>query len=119
MPSQPDTISPGGSSEQAGLPESLTECHAMIRFQAQLLGELQAQLALLQERIKLDSNNSSKPPSSDGPGRGSRAQRRASQRKRGAQPGHKGHSRAMMDEAEVDSVVDCKPETVCDCGGSR
>ena len=89
----------------------------MIRFQAQLLGEMQAQLAVLQERIKLDSNNSSKPPSSDGPGRGNRAQRRASERKRGAQPGHKGHTRAVLDESEVDRLVDCKPEAVCDCGG--
>ena len=117
VPSQPDTISPGGSAEQAGLPESLSECHAMIRFQAQLLGELQAQLAVLQERIKLDSNNSSKPPSSDGPGRGNRAQRRASQRKRGAQPGHKGHTRAVLEHSEVDRLVDCKPKAVCDCGG--
>jgi transposase len=46
-----------------------------------------------------------------------RAQRRASARKRGAQPGHKGHSRAMLDESEVDRLVDCKPEAVCDCGG--
>jgi transposase len=89
----------------------------MIRLQAQLLGELQAQLAVLRERITLDSNNSSKPPSSDGPGCGNRAQRRASERKRGAQPGHKGHSRAMLDEAEVDRLVDCKPEAVCECGG--
>ena len=117
MPSQPDTNSPGSSAEQAGLPGSLAECHAVIRSQALLLGELQAQLAVLQERIKLDSNNSSKPPSSDGPGRGSRSQRRASQRKRGAQPGHKGHTRAVLDHSEVDRLVDCKPEAVCDCGG--
>jgi transposase len=72
---------------------------------------------LLEERINLDSNNSSKPPSSNGPGKPNRAQRRASARKRGAQPGHKGHSRAMLDEAEVDRFVDCKPGSVCDCGG--
>ena len=46
-----------------------------------------------------------------------RAQRRTSERKRGAQPGHKGHTRAMLDESEVDRLVDCKPDAVCDCGG--
>jgi transposase len=72
---------------------------------------------LLEERVNLDSKNSSKPPSSDGPGKPNRAQRRASARKRGAQPGHPGHRRAMLDETEVDRLVDCKPEAVCECGG--
>lgn len=90
----------------APLPQSLADCHAVIRAQGELLSTLQAQVELLQERVNLNSRNSSKPPSSDGPGAGNRAQRRASQRKRGAQPGHKGHSRAMLDAAEVDSIVD-------------
>ena len=88
----------------------------MLVAQAALLSELQSQIAALQERINLDSKTSSKPPSSDGPGRGNRAQRRASTRKRGAQPGHKGHTRAMLDESDVDQLVDCKPEPVCECG---
>jgi transposase len=86
------------------------ECHAVI---AQLLERVK----LLEERVNLDSNNSSKPPSSNGPGSMNRAQRRASVRKRGAQPGHKGHTRAMLDESDVDQLVDCKPEPVCECGG--
>ena len=102
----------------APLPQSLSDCHAVIRAQAELLSALQAQVQVLQERVNLNSRNSSKPPSSDGPGAGNRAQRRASQRKRGAQPGHKGHSRAMLDASEVDSIVDCKPEAVCECGAA-
>ena len=94
----------------AQLPQTVPECHAVI---AQLLERVK----LLEERISLDSNNSSKPPSSNGPGSPNRAQRRASQRKRGAQPGHKGHSRAMLDEGEVDRLVDCKPQAQCECGG--
>ena len=94
----------------AQLPQTVPECHAVI---AQLLERGK----LLEERISLDSNNSSKPPSSNGPGSPNRAQRRASQRKRGAQPGHKGHSRAMLDEGEVDRLVDCKPQAQCECGG--
>jgi len=94
----------------AQLPQTVPECHAVI---VQLLERVK----LLEERVNLDSNNSSKPPSSNGPGRMNRAQRRASDRKRGAQPGHKGHARAMLDEDEVDRVVDCKPQAVCECGG--
>lgn len=93
----------------AQLPQSVPECHAVI---AQLLERVR----LLEERVNLDSNNSSKPPSSNGPGSGNRAQRRASPRKRGAQPGHKGHTRAMLDAAEVDCILDCKPAAVCECG---
>jgi transposase len=73
-------------------------------------------VALLQERIKLDSTNSSKPPSSDGPGGGNRRQRRASQRARGAQKGHKGSFRALLDQSKVDQIIDCPPPEVCECG---
>lgn len=94
----------------AQLPQTVPECHAVI-------AQLVERVKLLEERVNLDSNNSSKPPSSNGPGKLNRAQRRASERKRGAQPGHKGHSRAMLDEDQVDRLVDCKPEAVCECGG--
>lgn len=76
------------------------------------------QVAWLRERANLDSSTSSKPPSSDGPGRLNRAQRRASGRKRGAQPGHKGTSRSIVDENEVDRTIDCHPEAICECGGT-
>jgi transposase len=94
----------------AQLPQTVPECHAVI-------AQLMERVKQLEERANLDSKNSSKPPSSDGPGSMNRAQRRASQRKRGAQPGHKGHARAMVDESDVDQLVDCKPEPVCECGG--
>jgi len=64
-------------------------------------------LAVLQERLKLDSRNSSKPPSSDGPGSsGNREQRRASERKRGAQKSHKGSCRPLLDASQVDNVFE-------------
>jgi transposase len=94
----------------AQLPQTVPQCHAVIAL-------LIERVKVLEERVNLDSNNSSKPPSSNGPGKLNRAQRRASDRKRGAQPGHKGHSRATLDEAEVDRLVDCKPDAVCECGG--
>lgn len=78
-------------------PTTVAQCHAVIDALAQqvgllrgLLSEQDQKLAVLQERLKLDSKNSSKPPSSDGPASANRAQRRASARKRGAQVDHKG-----------------------------
>ena len=111
MPSEPKSAATGESPDlaQVQLPQSLPECHAII-------AELRVRVKWLEERVKLDSNNSSKPPSSDGPGKPNRSQRRASGRKRGAQPGHTGHSRALLDEAKVDSLQDCKPDAVCECG---
>jgi transposase len=104
--------------DAADLPQTLSECHEVITQQAVQLSQLQEQVGVLQERLKLDSTNSSKPPSSNGPGQGNRAQRRASQRKRGAQPGHKGSARAMLDEEQVDQIIDCKPAEVCECGAA-
>jgi transposase len=109
---QPTSAVPSESPSVAAapLPQTVAECHAVI-------AQLMQRVRVLEEQVHLNSSNSSKPPSSDGPGRGNRAARRASGRKRGAQPGHKGHTRATLDEAEVDRIVDCKPQAVCECGG--
>ena len=73
------------------LPVTVAQCHEVIlllvgrvELLLQRVADLERQLAVSQERLKLDSKNSSKPPSSDGPASGNRAQRRASARKRGA-----------------------------------
>jgi transposase len=99
-------------------PQTLAQCHEVIDTLMRLVAELQQQIAWLQERVKLDSKTSSKPPSSDGPASGNRAQRRASGRKRGAQKGHLGSFRALLEEEQVDQVVDCPPPEVCECGGA-
>ena len=99
-------------------PPTVAQCHEVIDTLVRLVAELQQQIAWLQERVRLDSKTSSKPPSSDAPGSGNRAQRRASGRKRGAQKGHAGSFRALLDEAQVDQIVDCPPPEVCECGGA-
>ena len=98
-----------GQAPAEAFPMTQAQCHELIQAQAgciELLllrvANFEKQIAVLQERLKLDSKNSSKPPSSDGPASGNRAQRRASARKRGAQVGHKGSFRAMLDEAQAD-----------------
>ena len=95
----------------AQLPQTVVECHAVIAL-------LMERVKVLEERVNLDSKNSSKPPSSDGPASGNRAQRRASQRKRGAQAGHKGSYRALLEESQVDQIIDCQLAEVCDCGAA-
>ena len=113
-----------GTSTSDSAPLTLAQCHqvitelsAQVELQREQLARQSELLAVLQERLKLDSRNSSKPPSSDGPGSdGNRAQRRASERKRGAQKGHKGSCCALLDESQVDNIFDCKPVEVCDCG---
>ena len=58
-------------------PATLAQCHEVIDTLGRELAQLREQLAWLQERMKLDSRNSSKPPSSNGPGSMNRSQRRA------------------------------------------
>jgi len=75
--------------------------------------ELEAEIAALRERVNRDSHNSSKPPSSDGPGGSRKPRRRAkSGRKRGAQPGHKGRTRKLVPIEQVKESHDIKPN-VC------
>ncbi|MHB8205273.1 MAG: DUF6444 domain-containing protein, partial [Desulfomonilaceae bacterium] len=70
---------------------------------------LKARVAELEQKIALltrDSSNSSKPPSSYGPGKKPQAQRPKKSRKRnpGGQPGHKGTKRQLAPIEEVDHV---------------
>jgi transposase len=105
------------STEVVSLPDTLAGCHLLIAQQAEQLHQLCQQLNALQERANLNSHNSSKPPSSNGPGApGKSGGRKKSERKRGAQPGHRGHSRSLVDESRVDVLVPCEPASQCECG---
>ncbi len=76
---------------------------------------LQAEVDRLRERLDQNSQNSSRPPSSDPPGTPSR-KRKPSARQRGGQPGHKGTTRELLSIEEVDEVVMVKPERCQECG---
>ena len=99
-------------------PQTLAQCHEVIDTLVRLVAEQQREIAWLHERVTLNSKTSSKPPSSDAPGSGNRTQRRASPRKRGAQKGHPGSYRALVEESQVDQIVDCAAPQVCECGAS-
>lgn len=76
---------------------------------------LLARIDELEARLKQDSGNSSKPPSSD-QGRKRKPPVEPSGRRRGGQPGHGGKTRDLVPESEVDAVVDQDPEQCERCG---
>jgi len=73
-------------------------------------------LAQLRERIGRSSRNSSKPPSSDGPGFKPPERRKGSGRKRGGQPGHPGSGPELLPMERVDAVVEHHPDACRRCG---
>src|SRR2546428_9945200 len=81
-----------------------------------LVETLLERLARLEERLNRTSRNSSQPPSSDPPHATSRPPRAASGRKAGGQPGHPGHGREFKPAAQVDRIIEAKPNAWEHCG---
>jgi transposase len=93
------------------------------RLQAQI-GRLKGELAAAKERIaeleaklRQNSSNTSRPPSSDGPGNKPKRDRPKgkAKRKRGGQPGHAKHERPLVPVECVQKVIDLKPEVCGKC----
>ena len=80
------------------------------------LTALATELSQLRERIGRSSRNSSKPPSSDGPGFKPPERRKGSGRKRGGQPGHPGSGPEPLPIERVDAVVEHHPDACRRCG---
>jgi transposase len=77
--------------------------------------ELTERVAELEARLKQDSSNTSKPPSSDGyPKPAPKSQRKKSGKKPGGQPNHKGHGKSMADKVTETIVI--TPQA-CPCCG--
>ena len=87
------------------------ECPQCKRFEKRI-AELEAKIAKLEK----NSSNSSKPPSSDIAKPGSPQKKTKKKRKRGAQPGHARHQRALFPENEIDHFWDYTFDTCPDCG---
>ena len=102
--------------EQACVEVLLGLAAAVEALQRQV-GVLDARVGELEARLKQNSRNSSKPPSSDGLAKPppTRSQRRRSGRKPGGQPGSEGHHLAQV--AEPTLVVPHEPERCEGCGG--
>jgi hypothetical protein len=78
--------------------------------------ELRERIGKLEERLNQNSQNSSQPPSADGPSKPMRPPKAASGRQRGGQPGHEGHTRLLKASEEVGSIVNARPTSCSDCG---
>lgn len=71
---------------------------------------LKAESAQLKEQLRLNSKNSSKPPSSD------QKPSKDAPKKGGAKPGHPGHYRPLFSQEQVDVVVELKATDCPTCG---
>jgi len=94
--------------EFPGLPEG----YVMIKQEDFL--RIMARIEELEGRLKKNSNNSSKPPSSDGSGKVIKNNREKSTRSQGAQTGHKGNG--LTPYTVVDKEITLRAEGKCECG---
>jgi transposase len=85
------------------------------RYEARIVS-LEAEVVELKARLNQSSQNSSKPPSSDGPHVKRKPPRPSSGRKRGGQPGHRAHHRTLVPVEHVNGVVVCTPMHCRRCG---
>jgi transposase len=99
-----------------GLEEaSREELIALVVEQARVIEQLTARVAELERRLARNSQNSSQPPSADGPQVAPRRSRRkGSGRKPGKQPGSPGNTLALVDDP--DEVIEHQPSCCRGCG---
>jgi transposase len=92
------------------------EVLALIQWQARQIAQLQREVAELKSRLNKDSTNSSLPPSSTHPHAKLIAPKPQSKRRRGGQPGHDKHERALIPAEDCQAVVPCVPSECRRCG---
>ena len=110
-------IPPTSSLAVAELLALIDALQARNRMLEQQNALLTARVSELERRLGLDSSNSSKPPSSDGPGKPARrtqSLREAGRNKPGGQPGHPGKHLARSER--VDRTIEHRPSL---CEGCR
>lgn len=97
----------------AALPPEVIE---LIRWQAERIAQLEACIAELEAKLKQNSTNSSKPPSSDPPSVKRAPPKPASGKKPGGQPGHPKAERALVEAP--DHIYELKPSCCRRCARS-
>ncbi len=90
--------------------------YALFQQQAAQAAALTARAQALEARLGGHSQNSHRPPSSDGPGTPPRSQRARSGKRPGGQPGHPGHTLAMT--ATPDAIIAHRPCRCPHCGAA-
>jgi transposase len=96
-------------------PELQAAILALVEFYEQRIAQLESRIGDLENRLKLNSTNSSKPPSSDPIGLKRKPPAPPSGRKRGGQPGHRKAQRKLVPPEKVAEVVTCKPDACRRC----
>ena len=91
------------------------EAKMVILLMAEQIGALERRVEELEEQVRANSTNSSKPPSADPPGT-PRRRHASSGHKPGGQPGHPGHSRKLLPPEAVTHREDCFPPECRKCG---
>jgi transposase len=86
-----------------------------LKTELERLKSLELEVAELRERLGQNSQNLSKPPSSDPPSVSRPNNRQPSGRKRGGQPGHQGRARKLLPMEEVDTVIELRPTACQQC----
>jgi transposase len=81
-----------------------------------LVQSFERRIADLEARLKRDSSNSSKPPSSEPLHVKRQPPRPRSGRRPGGQPGHKRHARQLVPPERLAGLVECRPDGCCRCG---
>lgn len=85
------------------------EAQAIIRI-------LLAKIAELEARLNQTPRNSSRPPSTEHPHAKPVSEKSKSPRKRGGQPGHSKHERALIPTQDCQQMIPCKPIRCRGCG---
>ena len=103
--------------------QQLADAEKQIAERDKQIADAEKQIADLEQQLalrRLNSTNSSKPPSSDGLAGDPRPRgtKRKSRRKPGAQPGHAGHHRRLVPTAQV-SAVEVRLPSQCNHCGAR
>lgn len=102
--------------EKLELPGTVPECHALIRQLFEVIRALRTEGAELRAQLNRNSQNSSQPPSQDGPSVKLPSKKKRSGRRPGGQPGHRGHRRELVPPERVDATEDHYPEECEECG---
>src|ERR1700690_3465314 len=97
-------------------PDAQATVAALFLAMQQRISDLEAKVRDLEARLKLNSTNSSKPPSSDPIGMKRRPPVPPSKKNRGGQPGHRKEIRGLVPPEKVRETFDCKPTACRRCG---
>jgi transposase len=100
----------------AASPELQAGIIALVQSYEERIAHLENRLKDFESRLKLNSTNSSKPPSSDPIGMKRKPPAPSSGKKRGGQPGHRKAQRVLVPPEKVHETFDCKPDACRRCG---